>query len=232
MYESNLEEILPTGEVDSVYFKRDTKSTFVNGSVRPQKGLSLFCSFKDNPAKEYLKVDWTGTFQFRSSNFDALYDFCWQTESSTFDINLYDDTFTNNSLKEDFQITFLEAGFRFAIDYSFQAELKSLTSGAYKFWRLVQQQYENNGSIFSALPAQINSNVKCITDPEEKVLGYFITSAQASKRVRISPYDVGGQPSTAELPGCRPFRPGDPIADYCYDCSLYTDSSGEEPSFW
>ncbi len=232
IYESDLEEILPTGEIDSVYFKRESKPTFTNGSIRPVNGLSLFCSFRDNPAKEYLKVDWSGTFQFRSSNFDPLYDFCWKTESSTFDINLYDDAFTNNSLKEDFEITFLEEGFRFGIDYSFQAQLKSLTPGAYNFWRLIEQQYENNGSIFSALPAQINSNIKCITNPEEKVLGYFITSAQAAKRIRISPYDLGGQPSTSELPGCRPFRPGDPIADYCYDCSLYTNSSGTEPSYW
>lgn len=230
VYESDFEMIKPTGEVDSVYFKKEDVFELVDGRSRPISGLKFYCDFKDTPSQDFLKVDWQGTFQFRSAPQDSIHEYCWITESSTLDINLYDDSFTNNSLKEDFEIAFLEKGFRFVIDYSFQVRLKSMNAGAYNFWRLVEQQYKNDGSIFSALPAQISSNVRCLTNPEEKVLGYFMTSAISSKRVRVSPYDIDS-PSAA-ISGCRPFRPNDPIQDYCYDCSLYPNSVGEEPTYW
>lgn len=231
IYESEIEEILPTGEIESVYFERFDRQVMIDGQLRPEKGLKLFCDFKDNPSEDYFRVDWEGTYQFRAAPMDSEHTFCWNTEYSKFDINLYEDSYTNNSLKKDFEITFLEAGFRFTQDYSFKAKLKSMSAGAYNFWRLIKQQYENDGSIFSALPAQINSNIKSITNPEEKVLGYFITSAEVSKRIRISPYDIGGGISTSTLP-CRQFRPTDPLQEYCYDCTKFENSVAEEPTYW
>lgn len=230
VYESDFEKIIPTGEVESVYFNKEEVFELVDGRSRPITGLKFYCDFKDTPDQDFLKLDWEGTFQFKSAPQDSLHEYCWITESSKLDINLYEDSFTNNTLKERFEITFLEKGFRFVDDYSFQVQLKSMNRGAYNFWRLIEQQVNNDGSIFSALPAQINSNIKCISDPSENVLGYFMTSAVSSQRVRVSPYDIGSPSSV--ISGCRPFRPSDPIQDYCYDCSLYPNSVAEEPSYW
>ncbi|WP_375578848.1 DUF4249 domain-containing protein [Marivirga tractuosa] len=230
VYESSFEKIMPTGEVESVYFNKEKVFELVDGRSRPITGLKFYCDFKDTPDQDFFKIDWEGTFQFKSAPQDSLHEYCWRMESSTLDINLYDDSFTNNSLKEKFEITFLEKGYRFVTDYSFQVQLKSMNAGAYNFWRLVEQQYNNDGSIFSALPAQIGSNIKCITNQEENVLGYFMTSAVSSKRVRVSPYDIDSPNSV--ISGCRPFRPNDPIQDYCYDCSLYPNSVSEKPAYW
>lgn len=231
IYESEMEEILPTGEIESLYFEKFDQQVLIDGQTRPNKGLKLYCNFRDNPSKDYLRVDWEGTFQYKAAPMDTVNNFCWITEYSMFDINLYEDSYSNNSVKKDFEITFLEAGFRFTQDYRFKAKLKSMNAGAYNFWRLIKQQYENDGSIFSALPAQINSNIKCITNPEEKVLGYFITSAQVSQRIKISPYDIDGKVSTSTLV-CEQFRPTDPLQDYCYDCTKYFNSTSEKPSYW
>ncbi|WKV10659.1 DUF4249 domain-containing protein [Marivirga harenae] len=230
VYESDFEKIIPTGKVESVYFNKEEVFELVDGRSRPIQGLKFYCDFSDTPDKDYYKLDWEGTFQFRSAPQDSLHEYCWITESSTMDINLYEDSFTNNSTKEAFELAFLEKGFRFVVDYSFQVQLKSINAGAYNFWRLVEQQYNNDGSIFSALPAQIGSNIKCVSNEDENVLGYFMTSAVSSQRVRVSPYDIDSPNSV--ISGCRPFRPNDPIQDYCYDCSLYPNSVAEQPDYW
>jgi hypothetical protein len=62
------------------------------------------------------------------------------------------------------------------------------------------------------------------------ILGYFMVSSVSSKRVRVSPYDIDAP--TGKISGCDPFRPGDPIQDYCYDCTLYPESVSEKPFYW
>lgn len=231
IYESSVETIMPTGEIDFLYHERFTRYKQINGRARPENGLKIFCNFKDNPTKDFFRLDWEGTYQFRASPLEASYKQCWNTEYSKFDINLYSDQYSNNSVNKDYEVTFLAKGFRFKEGYSFKLKLKSMSQGAYDFWRLIKQQSESDGSIFAALPSQINSNIKCITNPEEKALGYFIVSAVATKRIRIRPSALGGSPIEAAL-GCAQFKPTDPVQEYCYDCTKFENSVDEKPSFW
>ncbi len=230
VYESEIETMRPTGTIDSLYYEVYDRPTMIGDVIRPEKGLRFFCDFKDNPEEEYCRVDWEGTYKFQASPYDTENTYCWNTEFSKFDINLYNDRYSNNSLNRNFEITFLKNGFRFKEDYSFKVKLKSMSEGGYRFWNLIKQQYENDGSIFAALPAQINSNIKCISDPNEKVLGYFFASAVAFQRIRISSYAIPGT-VTSSLP-CVKFRPTDPLQEYCYDCSKFENSVNEAPVYW
>jgi hypothetical protein len=177
-----------------------------------------------------LRIEWEGTYQFRSAPMDNKNRFCWNTEYSKFDLNLYDDRYSNNSLIKDYEVTYLSDGLRFTEDYSFKVKLKSISQGAHRFFSLLKQQFENDGSIFSALPAQIESNIRSITNPQEKVLGYFIVSAVDSERVRIPASFLIGINEAAL--SCDQFRPTDPLPEYCYDCTKFENSVGEKPSFW
>lgn len=230
VYESEVEIIRPSGTIDSLYYDIYDRQTMIGDVLRPEKGLRFFCDFMDNAEEDFFRVDWEGTYMFQASPYDTENTFCWNTEFSKFDINLYHDKYSNNSLNRNFEITFLKNGFRFKEDYSFKVKLKSMSEGGYRFWNLIKQQYENDGSIFAALPAQINSNIKCISNPEEKVLGYFFASAVASQRIRISPFTIPGN-IDATLP-CRKFRPTDPLQEYCYDCSKFENSINEPPVYW
>lgn len=230
IYESELETILPTGDINSVYFQASKREREVSGRRLIENGVKIYCNFKDTERRDYLLVDWQGTYKFRSAPMDPENRFCWNTEYSRFDINLYDDQFSNNSLIKDYEVTYLSDGLRFTEDYSFQVELKSLSKGAYNFWSLIKDQFENDGSIFSALPAQIESNVNSITNPNEKVLGYFIVTAIDTKRIRIPSYTLTGINEAALA--CKQFRPSDPLPEYCYDCAEYENSSNEQPDFW
>lgn len=230
VYESDIETLLPTGEIDSVYYVKSSREREVNGNTSIENGVKVYCNFKDRKEKEFFRIDWKGTYRFRSAPMDNNNRYCWNTESSKFDINLHDDQFSNNSLIRDYEVTFLPDGLRFTEDYSFQAQLKSMNPGAYQFWELIKQQFENDGSIFSALPAQIESNINSLTNPDEKVLGYFIVSGVDTQRIRIPASALTGINEAALA--CNQFRPSDPLPEYCYDCSKYQNSTGEEPSFW
>ena len=94
----------------------------------------------------------------------------------------------------------------------------------------LKKELENDGSIFSALPAQIESNIKSLNNPDEKILGYFIVSGVDAKRIRIPSSTLTGINEAALM--CRQFRPTDPLPEYCYDCTKFENSVGEEPSYW
>ncbi|MGM0580475.1 MAG: DUF4249 domain-containing protein [Bacteroidota bacterium] len=230
IYESEVETIMPTGEIDSVYYVKSSRELEINGNPMTEHGVKIFCDFKDTKEEDYFRIDWQGTYKFSSAPMDNNNRYCWNTEFSKFDINLQDDKFSNNSLIKDFEVTYLADGLRFTDDYRFQVQLKSLSPGAYQFWRLIKQQFENDGSIFSALPAQIESNINSLTNPEEKVLGYFIVSGVDTQRMRIPASALTGINEAAL--SCKQFRPSDPLPEYCYDCTEFENSVAEEPSFW
>ncbi|WKK85474.2 DUF4249 domain-containing protein [Marivirga arenosa] len=230
LYESSIETLLPSGEIDSAYYQKAERLVTSNTHEYNEKGIKVFCNFKDNSAKEYFMIDWQGTYKFQPSMLDTKNRYCWNTEASELEINLHDDQFSNNSLVKDYEITYLPDGLRFTEAYSFQVRLKSLTTGAYEFWSLIKQQYENDGSIFSALPAQISSNIVSLNNVEEKVLGYFTVSSVATYRIKIPHYALTGI-NEAQLP-CKRFSPSDPVPEYCFDCTKFENSVGEEPPFW
>lgn len=230
IYESEVETLLPTGEIDSAYFRKSSRKVESTGNKYSEDGIRVFCNFKDTEKEDYLQVDWQGTFKFASAPMDTQNGYCWKTEFSKFDINLYDDEFTSNNLIKDYEITYLADGLRFTQDYSFQVRLKSLSQGAFQFWSLIKEQFENDGSIFSALPSQIESNLKSLTNTDEKVLGYFIVSGVDTKRIRIPASALTGLNEAAL--SCKQFRPSDPLPEYCYDCTKYGNSTAEAPDYW
>ncbi|GAA5024306.1 hypothetical protein GCM10011506_07860 [Marivirga lumbricoides] len=230
VYQSDEEQIPASGIVDSVYYKTDEVEVKKNGIDNTIKGVRLYCQFYDSPSKDYFRIDWEGTYQYQAPSSDINNSYCWNTEYSKFDIKIFDDQFTNNSLINDFEITFLEDGLRFTESYSFKVKLKSINRGAYEFWSLVKQQYQNDGSIFASLPSRIASNIKCSSIDSEQVLGYFFTSSVSSMRIKIPGSAISGI-NEAKL-RCDRFSPNDPLPDYCFDCTKYQNSVNKRPDFW
>ena len=57
-----------------------------------------------------------------------------------------------------------------------------LTSGAYRYQKLLQDQTEKTGGLADTPPAPLIGNVHCLTDDTEIVTGYFSASAVAKHR--------------------------------------------------
>jgi len=88
-------------------------------------------------------------------------------------------------------------------EYSILLREYALTADAYNFWVSLKTNTEQLGSIFDAQPSQLQSNIHCITNPSEPVIGYISVCAVSSKRVFIP---------SAKLPNW--------VTDYPYMCAV------------
>jgi len=228
-YESEFSKMLPKGEIVDFFFEKSSQLQEFDDTFRAVPGIDFFIDFRDSENKDYYKIDYKGTFMFEANARDQQNDYCWKTESSDYNILLHDDTYTDNSILKRERVSFLEKGWRFKDGYSMEVRLKSLTPEAYLFWSLVEEQSSNDGSVFSSLPSRIKSNIKAVNS-DENVLGFFTTTSIATERVYV-PSNIYPD-IISVLPGCDQFRPSDPIQEWCYDCSLYTNSSNMKPEFW
>ncbi|SFG62668.1 protein of unknown function [Pontibacter chinhatensis] len=103
--------------------------------------------------------------------------------------------------------------------YRIRIRQYSLTAEAYEFWRLLNEQQSNVGSIFDPPPAQIKGNLYSTTDPEERVFGYFTASALTEDYKMVPRYlyaPFPGPPWVLPEGDCR----------YTY---LYPDVTDEKP---
>jgi hypothetical protein len=126
-----------------------------------------------------------------------------------------DDNF--NGLTTRMPAAFVEDdGRRFMFDFRIDLKQYSISSGAYRFLRLIKQQAEISGSIFDPPPATIRGNLINLDNPDVTVLGYFIAAGEASKRIYIKNSDLSFKQNKVripdecrELPGATVERPLD-----------------------
>ncbi|HVV53794.1 MAG TPA: DUF4249 domain-containing protein, partial [Mucilaginibacter sp.] len=87
--------------------------------------------------------------------------------------------------------------------YSINLRQYALTRDAYQFWSTLKKNTEELGNIFDAQPSQLNSNIHCITNPNEPVIGYLSVSTVSQKRVFIDNSQLPAWPLPA--PTCMPY---------------------------
>lgn len=103
--------------------------------------------------------------------------------------------------------------------YYIEVEQLSLSDEAYEYWNLIQKQQEGATDIFQPNSIRIKGNMKCISNEDEEVLGFFGVSGVVSNSVFIEPSVV-------------PFvlPPIDTIKRSCLEYYKYPTT--QKPSFW
>jgi hypothetical protein len=74
---------------------------------------------------------------------------------------------------------------RLRVKYSILVNQYSLNEDEYLYWEKLQNISEQVGGLYDMIPSAIPSNVYCLDDPNQKVLGYFSVSANSSRRIFI-----------------------------------------------
>jgi hypothetical protein len=270
-YESAFVNPITTPAIDSISWNQDAVNNGVNIKVS---------THDPNNATKYYRWDFVETWQhntkeiaqwvnvngyIRSLGIDFLNDplqihQCWTTSPSpniavANSIGLSKDVI---SLQPLHFIPFNDE--RLTIRYSILVSQYALSQDAYNYWKLVQNNSQSLGTLFDLMPSQLVSNITCISDAQEPVIGYISASGVQQKRLFIRNDEVNNW--IKRIPGidCIPQVIGtDPVdfriykfsdANYapwyfvgsnppflmivkktCVDCRL---SGGEnvKPAFW
>ncbi len=124
------------------------------------------------------------TIEWRDNTDPDIYN-CWRTErSNTIElgtsIRLNKDVISNYKL---YSIPYNSE--KIAIKYSILVKQFGLSREAYEYWEILKKNTESIGTLFDPLPSQLRGNIRCISDPEEPVIGFITASTMQTKRIFI-----------------------------------------------
>jgi Domain of unknown function (DUF4249) len=93
----------------------------------------------------------------------------------------------------------------------------TLNNETYLYYKSLNEQIQSEGKIFDPIAAQLNGNIKCVTDPAKKAIGFFEASSVSYSRYNLDFRNLtNSQPTITKYPyilppepnGCRIDRAG------------------------
>lgn len=81
---------------------------------------------------------------------------------------------------------------KLSVLYSLYLRQYAMSEDAYLFMQKMKKNTEEVGSLFDAQPSQISGNIKCLSHPDELVIGFVEVSEEQTKRIFIYNSQVPG----------------------------------------
>lgn len=261
-YETAEVSIRETPEIDSVTYTADETGVELQVTTHDPQNDTHYYQWQFEETAEY-----TSTF-FSNYYYDGtevrpqdpyIYR-CWKESNST---NIL--VSTSEGLSEDviykFPVIFLPAdSWKKRIRYSALIKQYAISKEAFTYWKELEKNSENVGSLFDPQPAQVVGNISNVDDPSEQVLGYFSVRSVRTKRIFIDANDLPKYPPG--IPDCssdnidtllnedlytitRRLNLINAVTnmtgavlgyttgpDRCQDCRLVHGGSIDEPDYW
>jgi len=184
-YESFPIEMKPVPPIDSIYWEKITirERTPYYG---PIEGCQIYLNTEDPSGNcKYYRWDFTETWRIGLPFAIPVNKICWITYDADV-INIKSTSALSSTKIDHYPIRYISnQSDRLSNRYSILINQYSLNEEEFTYWEKLQSITENVGSLYDIIPASINSNMFCIEDPSERVLGYFSVSAKTQKRIFI-----------------------------------------------
>jgi hypothetical protein len=183
-YISDPVEMKPVPHIDSLYYKKtviEPPAHFFDGI----NGCNIYLDTHDPDNNcRYYRWDFTETWVIRLP-FDIVNNKCWVNNKSD-TINIKSTAAFSQSSIKDHMVTYVSnLSDKLKSRYSILVNQYSLTPEEYSYWEKTQNILVQTGGLYDIIPASIPSNLHCIENPDDDVLGYFSVSAIASQRLFI-----------------------------------------------
>ncbi|MDN5200295.1 DUF4249 domain-containing protein [Fulvivirgaceae bacterium BMA10] len=201
VYESSWSLLKRAPPIDRVYWNYEQKEDN-DGNIL--EGAQLFVDAHDpeNNTKFY-KYEWIETWTYIVpfataleflENFDIVprekNQICWiDTLSSA--INIVSSLKNSEDVVIEHPLNFVstETG-RLRLRYSILVKQLALSEEEYFFWKSLKETNNELGNLFDKQPQSIQSNIRNISNPDQRVLGYFSASGVSTKRIFIDNKDL------------------------------------------
>jgi len=183
-YESYPSEMIPVPPVDSIYYEK-TVIEPASGFYKGIDGCQIYLNTHDPENKcRFFRWDFAETWVLRLL-FPVKNMTCWISDKSR-SVNIKSTAALNESKVSSYPIQYItNVTDRLKMEYSILVNQYSMNEDEYIYWEKIQNIAVEVGGLYDVIPASVPSNIRCIEDPAEKVLGYFSVSAKSSKRIFI-----------------------------------------------
>jgi hypothetical protein len=249
-YESYPMEMKFVPAIDSIYYEKITMKERSDGSPSAE-GCQIYLDTHDQTNQcRFYRWEYSETWEFHLP-YTVPNSTCWISNNSNA-INVKNTSGLQEDRVKMYPINLVSyTSDRLQVKYSILVNQFSLNEDEFLYWDKLQNVSEQVGGLYDMIPSEIPSNVYCLNDPGEKVLGYFSVSSNSSKRIFIkdrfagilSPYTndaciadtaFGGEavPASAWVIISN-FIPSYNVYTYtrgCADCTVR--GTNIEPDFW
>jgi hypothetical protein len=197
-YESGYQKLLKTAPIDSVFSVEEYH--LIPDSARDIKGLQFYANLNapDDASKYYkwqVEETWevhagymiSGIYDGKTVSLtvypsDSIY-YCWKTRiadgfytSSTIDLS--------HNIIKNIPLNFkLNTSEDLRIKYCATVRQYALNQDAYDYWHQKETETKQTGQLYTTQPSQSKSNISNISNPDEKILGFFWVSACSTKHL-------------------------------------------------
>lgn len=157
-------------------------------------GLSMHCQdghhFRWSFSEEWeYHSDDLSTLQYNPANgliidyLEPIKYYCWSSRNSG-KINIFSTTNQTDDRFEDLAFHTIPLNdLRLQTMYRLTVRLSAMSEDAYNYWDNMQKNSEEQGSIFSSTPSEMESNLHCLTNPTLQVIGYVSAAVEVSSRI-------------------------------------------------
>jgi hypothetical protein len=245
-------------EIDSIHWELNPPGIQISVTTHDAPGNSPYYRWTyagtwEHRAKfESLLIYQNGGLQVRGSD-QQIYK-CWKTDTTT-DLLISSSAKLKQDLIYEQPIKFIDQGAdELSQLYTIIVYQNKLSRQAYEYWDNLKKNTELRGSLFDPQPSQVSGNMRCITDPNEPVIGFVSMGTITSKRIFISnaelaywyfvyPYECGLPVDLNPSEAARLFGSGfyvplsqgtagiSATGEECGDCR-YTGGSTTKPGFF
>jgi len=176
--------------IDSVYWEKQVLSVDSRGGP-VSEGCQIYLNTHDpSNSCKYYRWEFTETWEFYIPYY-VPNNHCWITENSDNIIIKNASSFSDDRIVRQPLNIVSNTTDRLKEKYSILVKQYSVSEQEYGYWEKLQNVIQHVGSLYDLTPASIPSNITCIENPGEKVLGYFSVSAVQTKRIFINEYFRG-----------------------------------------
>lgn len=197
---SDFDKMTECPDVDSIYFTRKDMPT-TNPSIM-REGIQFYIDIdRKNTNSNFFRWEITETWEHHSSypitwhkagmgdELETPPDYsrftCWTTQVLNDVFTLSTDKVVQNTYNMKALHYVDNMSQRLTYGYSALVSQIALSEPAFIFWDKLRNNGDQQGGLTTSQPFSVRGNLKCITNPEIDVLGFFSASTVKTKRIFV-----------------------------------------------
>ncbi len=196
-YLSEADSLLLCPPVNKLYYEQEVRETY--DPDFPHYGIQFYTDLHipDKYASNYrweLEETWeyhapyTIRFYYVGRIMDLGFDsdslmYCWKTEKVNAIHTISAGHIEGNDVNKIPLAYVSNQSNRLKVKYSLLVKQYALSNRAYQYWNLLEEQNQESGGLYETQPARIQGNIHNITNPGERVLGFFNVSSVTQQRI-------------------------------------------------